>query len=90
METAVIRRKRSPISVAIVAVVTVVLGILFVNAFTISWRAVALFPLAAGFFLCCALFLNHLREFLLFSLMFAHLPWREVLLGQELLLTLSM
>ena len=75
MDTAVIRPKRSPISVTAVAAAAVILGILFVHAFTLSWRAVALFPLAATFFLCCALFINHLREFLLFSLMFV-LPFQ--------------
>ncbi len=47
-----------------------ILGILFVQAFTVSWRAVALFPLAAAFVFGCALFINRLRDFLLFSLMF--------------------
>ena len=71
MEVDAIRHKRGPIPALLVAACIVASGILFVHAFTLSWRAVALFPLAAAFLLGCAFFIYRLRDFLLFSLMFA-------------------
>ena len=55
------------IAVATIAVFT---GMAFVYAFTLGWRAVALFPLGVGFLLTCALFLGRLRDFLLFLVVF--------------------
>lgn len=69
MEPDVITRKDGRIPVIIAAFGAAVLGILFVQAFTVGWRAVALFPLAAAFVFGCALFIHRLRDFLLFSLM---------------------
>lgn len=55
---------------ATVAILAVVVGFMFVKAFTVSWRAVALFPLAALFLLACAVFVNRFRDFLLFCLVY--------------------
>jgi hypothetical protein len=70
MEPDVINGRGVRIPLLMAAFGAIVLGILFVQAFTVSWRAVALFPLAAAFVFGCALFINRLRDFLLFSLMF--------------------
>lgn len=70
MESGVVTGKSKYIPLVMAASGAIVLGFLFVHAFALGWRAVALFPLAVAFIFGCALFIKRLRDFLLFALIF--------------------
>ncbi|MBI4963105.1 MAG: right-handed parallel beta-helix repeat-containing protein [Desulfomonile tiedjei] len=65
-----------------------ILGYIYVQAFSVGWRAIVALHLGVFFFLGCALFISDLRSFLLFIMIFAvpleygyHLTYQ--LLGAE-------
>ncbi len=53
------------------AIVAIILGYLYVQAFAAGWRAIFMVHALVLFFLGCALFIRDLRSFLLFVMIFA-------------------
>lgn len=61
---------RNSVPILVVSIFAFVLGYVYVQSFSIGWRAVVALHLGILFFLGCALFLRDLRSFFLFVLIF--------------------
>jgi len=62
---------RNLAAVFVVSIFAFVLGYVYVQAFSVGWRAIAAFHMAILFFLSCALFISDFRSFFLFIMIFA-------------------
>lgn len=62
---------RNSLTILVVSVMAFVLGYVYVQSFSVGWRAVVALHLGILFFLGCALFLRDLKSFFLFVMIFA-------------------